>query len=125
MPENLFDKLNMTELWALVSVLVSGGIGGCAAAFAGVSQNKDIITGLTIVGYMITGMFGATVMFTFAISVLDHSFASLSDIVLVSSVAGFGTAISLFGTNMTFKFILKKLGLEIDVKIKRVDKKKP
>ena len=64
MPENNLDKLNLAELWAFMTVIISGAIGGCSAAFTNRS-NEKLITLITIGGYMITGIFGAIVMFTF------------------------------------------------------------
>ena len=81
-----------------------------------------MITALTILGYIVTGTFGAIVMFTASYNYLED----LNQIVLASSVAGFSTSLALLGTNVTFKLVLKRLGIELDISVRRVNpKEKP
>ena len=119
MPETNLAKLNWLELWAIGVVIISGGIGGCAAAFTNRSNEKSIITMMVLSGYIISGIFGALVMFAvmFTSAPLDTQ-----STILWSSLTGFSTAIALAGTNLGFKVVLKKLGIEIEVKVRKVKK---
>ena len=120
MPENNLDKLNVTELWTFIVVIISGAIGGCSAAFTTKGKDRNFITMLTLLGYCITGIFGALVMFTMTYVY----YQDFSEVILSSLLAGFSTALALISTNVTFKLVLKKLGIELQVSVKRVKPKK-
>jgi len=118
MPQDSLDKLDLTQLWAFVIVLWSGGIGGCAAAFMG--KRNPINSFMTLAGYIVTGSFGAVVMFGFLSVVIKQPLITMDQIVLWSCLTGFSTSLSMAGTNFTLKFILKKLGLELDIQLKKI-----
>jgi drug/metabolite transporter (DMT)-like permease len=123
MPENNLDKLNPAELWAFIVVIISGAIGACSGAFLTRTKEKKLLNVLSFCGYAISGVFAALLMFAMT-SKFAHQFASWEEIILWSMLTGFVTATSLVANNLVFKIIVKKLGLEIEVSVKRVPKKK-
>jgi len=123
MPENNIDKLNLPELWTFIVVILSGGIGGCSAAFTNRSNEKHLVTILTLLGYMFAGVFGSLIMFTMLSSIGEGFSGKLDTIILWSCLTGFSTAIALAGTNLGFKIVLKKLGIEFEINVRRIPKK--
>lgn len=123
MPESELDKLTMPELWIFVATMVSGAIGGCAAAFSN-KKDRKLITMLSLSGYAITGMFGALVAFAFLSTTTEDLVTNLDGIVLLSCLTGFCASVGLAGTNLGFKIILKRLGIEITINVSRIENKK-
>ena len=122
MPENNFDKFILSELWTFIVIIISSGIGGCAAAFTNHSNQKKLVTVLSICGYAITGIFGALVTFTLLSTIGQGIAGDLHSVVLWSSLTGFSTSIALAGTNIGFRLVLKRLGLEFEINVKRIPK---
>ena len=123
MPESNLDKIkNVAELWALLVVVLSGAIGGCSAAFSNMSNKKKLITMLTVMGYTVVGIFGALIAFTISSSLSENFYNELRSIILISLLTGFSTALGLIGTNLGFRLILKKLGIELHINVKRSKK---
>lgn len=125
MPESNLDKIkNVTELWALLVVVLSGAIGGCSAAFSSMSDKKKFITFLSVMGYSVVGIFGALIAFTISSSMSTDFYQELRSIILISLLTGFSTAIGLLSTNLGFRIILKKLGIELQINVTRTKNKK-
>lgn len=120
MPESNLDKIkNAAELWALLIVVLSGAIGGCSAAFSNMSNRKKLITFLTVMGYSVVGIFGALIAFSITSSLSENFYGDLKSIILISLLTGFSTALGLISTNFGFRIILKKLGIELQINVKR------
>ncbi len=120
MPESNLDKIkNVAELWALLVVVLSGAIGGCSAAFSNMSNKKKLITFLSVMGYTVVGIFGALIAFSITSSLSENFYDELKSIMLISLLTGFSTALGLVGTNLGFRIILKKLGIELQINVKR------
>lgn len=97
--------------------VVSGGLGGCTVAAHHIIKGKSIRLSFFF-GYAIIGaVFG----------LLTASYGSFlssqnwHEIIGPSILAGAGGAIALSATNLSARFILKKLGVEVVVTVKKSD----
>lgn len=123
MDHNSFEKLSGGELWTFITVLITGAVGGCAAAFTGARKEKRVLTFLSILGYGFAGLFGSITYFCMLFILNGNTETDLHSFILFSLMAGFVTSTSLAGTNLVLKLVLKKIGIEIDVEIKRTKNK--
>lgn len=119
--DDIAGTLNPAELYGFVVVLLTGAIGGCAAGIANGGVGKKELIFFHIFGYLVTGIFGALIMAAIAFDSY-HSFESLRHLVLWSLSSGFATSLALCSTNVIFKVVLKKLGIEFEVRVKRTNK---
>lgn len=126
MPQNTLNDLNMKEIFPFIMMLVTGCIGGCAAAFQKSKHDKKKIIFLSFIAYAITGSFGAILLFGISNLFFEKELAgyTFNQLSFWAAIAGFSTASALAGTNLAFHFVLDKLGIQIDIEIKKVDKKK-
>lgn len=95
---------------------VSGGVGGCAVAAHQLIGGKQSIRLSFFLAYAIIGAaFGLLTAAYGAFLVDDH----ITDIIGPSLIAGAAASIFLSGMNVTARFILKRLGMEIVVTVRR------
>ena len=103
---------------------ISGAIGGCAAASHSVftaspqSREQMLPLGTQFIGYGIFGLFTALIGVAFDrflfFNVVDVESAIASGLTL-----GFIGALSLGVTNLSMRFLLKRLGIEVTLNVKR------
>ena len=125
MPESNIIKLSISELQVFFVVLITGAIGGCAAGFAkerGFVKRKIGIAILSVIGYASTGIFGS--LFVIGMGASIGRFETFEDLIFWSLASGFATSIALVSNNLMAKLIIKKLGIEIEVDLRRIEKEK-
>lgn len=103
-----------------VIALVAGGLGGCAAASHYMLRNKEDSRPMAIyfIAYGVLGTFFGIGGFAL------HAFMGMPyngphQVVLFSLVYGFGGAAALAATNVSMKFLLRRLGIEVSVTVKQ------
>ncbi len=115
------DK-QISNLLAFLYILaaISGAAGGCLVAAHHVLRGRSI-TALFVAAYgfvgLIFGLSGVMVITAFTSSEL-----SIQSTFLIGLILGVVGSTSLAGANLSARIIMKRLGIEVDVEIRRVDK---
>jgi hypothetical protein len=117
MPKTILDA---AETFLLAIFLVSGGLGGCAAA-SKFWANGAKFRWAIFFSYLILGVFFGVMSYGVHQIV---GWQSPSSAALSSGLIAFAGATIVTGSNISAKILLKKLGIEVDVNIKRVNRDK-
>lgn len=113
MPERVHENL-IFILYVLAAV--SGGLGGCSIAAHHMISGKKAMRFAFFFAYAVIGVaFGLLTAAYGAFLVEDHP----ADIIGPSIVAGAVGALALSSMNLTARFILKQLGIEVVVTMRR------
>lgn len=107
----------------ILIVVLTGAIGGCAASFHNMRKKKSDVMAAFAVGYTIVGIFGS--LMTFAAIGIMYPISEtwpLSHIILLSGISGFVTPAALATGNFSMRVILKQIGIEVEVSVKKVEK---
>lgn len=121
MPEkHIIGNLNVSELtlgilYAIATI--AGALGGCAAGMHYYANAKTARAAFILAYVILGGIFG--VVFFAGASVLNFSVASIHELVLYSLVAGSAGSVMLFSANWTVKAIFKRLGVEVEVTLRK------
>lgn len=106
-------------LYALAAV--SGGLGGCAIAGHHILRGRS--TRLSyVLAYGIVGMVFGVLMLAYG-SIFGVEAASLDRLIGQSVLAGALGALTLASTNLSARLVLKRLGIEVIVTVRRSDDK--
>lgn len=111
--------MGKVELLLYLIATVAGALGGCAAASHRLLRQGGDKVWMYFLAYSIIGTFFGVLSFA-AHSVILTPYSGIHELTMFSLVYGFGGAIALAATNLSAKFILKKLGVEIDVRVTKV-----
>lgn len=129
MPEkHLIGNLNVSELtfgvlYAIATI--SGALGGCASGMHYYATAKTAKASF-VLAYMILGAIFGVIFFAGA-SVFSISVATVHELILYSIGAGTAGSVMLFSANWTVKAIFKRLGVEVEVTLRKggEDRRKP
>ena len=116
-PDPLF-RMQWRELIPFAVAVVSGAISGCAVSFSSARKAPDVLTAF-FVGYAICGVFGAVMALAGAWIFIPSMIGTVPKLVLFTGIAGLITSLALAGSNLTMRFILKKLGVEVVIDLRR------
>lgn len=116
--QDVLLNLRWRELVPFAVAVVSGAIGGCVA-FVHTARKTPEVVAAFFVGYVICGIFGGVMATAAAMAFAPALVDSLPELILFSGLAGLITSISLTGTNLVMRFILKRLGVEVVIGIHR------
>ena len=119
-PEPLF-RVRWPDLIPFVLAIVTGAISGYAVSFSYARRSPEVLTAL-LLGYAVCGVFGALMALACAWVFVPGLISSVAQLVLLSGVAGLITSLTLAGSNLTMRFLLKKLGVEVVVDLRRTTK---
>ncbi len=114
MPDRIINQF-ITVMYALAAI--SGGLGGCAVA------GQYVLRGGTarlsyMLAYIIIGvMFGVLVLAYGATFGVESS--SIDQVIGNSIIAGAAGSLSLASSNISARWVLKRLGIEVQVTVKR------
>lgn len=114
--------VNAAETLLVALMLVSGALGGCAVASHHLLRGKTI-TAWLFAAYGCVGAFFGLIVF-----LLVGRMAPATDLVTLlsySAIAGFLGALLLSGLNLSARFILRHLGVEVIVQANRIGDDKP
>ncbi len=103
-----------------VLAAISGAAGGCLVAAHHVLRGRNV-TALFVLAYgfvgLIFGLSGVVVITTFTSAEL-----TVQSGFLIGMIFGAVGSSSLAGANLSARVIMRRLGIEVDVEIRRVDK---
>lgn len=114
------ETLSSMATLLVVIAAIAGAFGGCAAAAhhvlaaRGPKQQRLIFFGSYA---LIGGAMGVAV--TTSTSIFGINFINFEQFVLASLAAGFMGSLALAGTNVTMKFLLKRLGIEVTLTLRK------
>lgn len=115
MPDKLIDF--WTAL-AYAIVAISGASGGCLVAAHRAMHGRAVTTVLLLAYAFIGGVFA--VAGVAALLMLTDFSVSLERLLLIGLVFGAAGSVALAGANLSIRFILRRLGIEVDVSIKKI-----
>lgn len=119
MPERIAEHLTML-LYAIAAI--SGGLGGCAAAGYQTLKGSRPRASFFLAYVSLGVLFGAL---TFAYgATFGIGINSLDTLIGPSMLAGFGGSLSLASSNISARWLLHRLGVEVEVTVKRKDKRR-
>lgn len=95
--------------------VVSGGLGGCTIAAHNVIRGKSIRPSFFLADMIIGGVFGALFASYGGMVLGKHWHEIIGPAILAGAVG----AIALSATNLSARFILKRLGIEVVVTVKK------
>lgn len=103
--------------WYAVAA-VSGGIGGCSAAAAAflVSQKEARVA--FSAAYLVLGAISAMLVFGFG-AIFQFSYTSLHELIAYSLLFGASVPVTIFSQNFVAKMVLRKLGIELQVTVRK------
>ena len=102
-------------LYAIATI--SGALGGCAAGMHYYANTKTAKWAFVIAYVILGAIFG--VIFFAGASVYNFRVGSVHELVLYSTGAGSAGSIMLFSANWTVKAIFRRLGVEVEVTLRR------
>lgn len=111
----------LRELVPFVGAIVTGAIGGCVACAQHVRTRKETVAAYSI-AYLITGAFGGLMTLALMMAFYPGVIDGWHKLFLFSGVGGVATAFALAAGNISMRVILRKLGFEVVVDIKRAGK---
>lgn len=109
-------KFDSALLVAIGVAAISGAAGGCLVISANVLRGRNV-NALLWVAYMIVGAVLAVAAFAFRYITSDAAFVG-PEIILYCIATGAIGAITLGATNLSVRFILRRLGIEVEVKVR-------
>jgi hypothetical protein len=118
--EHMVDKVLDAGLATLLAVAgISGGIGGCTIVAHNVLRGR-VMTSALVAAYVFIGfVFGiagtlmSTAVFGFA--------PSFEKLVLINLFFGMAGSIALASANLSIRFLLKRLGIEVEVTVRKTE----
>lgn len=120
MPDKTLEWLTLM-LYALAAV--SGGLGGCAVAGHHILRGRSMRTSYAL-AYGIVGMVFGVLMLAYG-SFFGVEAASIDRLIGQSVLAGMVGSLALASTNLSARWVLKRLGIEVIVTVRRSDDKGP
>jgi hypothetical protein len=119
MPDRSFDLFSLV-MYALAAI--SGGIGGCAIAGHHVLRGQPMRLSY-ILAYAIVGSTFGILMLSYG-ALFGLAATSLDSLIGHSLLAGAAGSLVLASTNLTARMVLKRLGMEVLVTVRRADEER-
>lgn len=117
MPDKLMD---FWSALAYAIVAVSGASGGCLVAAHRVIRGRSI-TAMLLLAYAFIG--GAFAVAGVAALLLFAPFqVTFERLLLIGVVLGVSGSVALAGANLSVRFLLRRLGIEIDIEVRRIER---
>lgn len=117
MPDKILDF--WTAL-AYAIVAVSGASGGCLVAAHHVIRGRSV-TAMLLLAYAFIG--GAFAVAGVAALLLFSPFqVTFERLLLIGVVLGVSGSVALAGANLSVRFLLRRLGIEIDIEVRRIER---
>lgn len=113
------DTFRLSELIPFIGAIITGAIGGCVASVQHMKTGRTTYAAFAA-AYSITGAFGG-LMALAGIAVLSPEWIrGWGELLLVTGFSGIATSLSLVAGNISMRFLLKKIGLEVTINVSRV-----
>ena len=117
-PDRIFK---LRELIPFIGAIVTGAVGGCVACVQHARSAPETIAAY-IIAYAVTGAFGG-VMALSAVTVFYPTWITgWGELFLITGTSGLVTACALAAGNLSMRFLLKQIGLEVTVNVARAKK---
>lgn len=117
MPDKILDF--WTAL-AYAIVAVSGASGGCLVAAHHAIRGRSVTAMLLLAYAFIGGVFA--VAGVAALLLFSPFQVTLERLLLIGMVLGVSGSVALAGANLSVRFLLRRLGIEIDIEVRRLDR---
>ena len=117
------DEFRLRELIPFVGAIVTGAIGGCVACFQHARTRRETVVAYTV-AYAITGAFGALMLVAGLMVFYPTMIKGWASLLMVSGISGAVVSAAMAAGNLSMRFILGKLGMEVEVSIKKTEKDK-
>lgn len=115
------DEFRLRELIPFVGAIVTGAIGGCVACFQHARTRRETVVAYTV-AYAITGSFGALMLVAGLMVFYPAMIKGWASLLMVSGISGAVVSAAMAAGNLSMRFILGKLGMEVEVSIKKTEK---
>lgn len=115
------NNITVTTLIIYIVSALSGCLGGVATASIYSLRGRPI-TAILIISYGILGIVLGVSSAAY-ISIFSDIDFSIDQIIMLSIITGLCGTATIAGTNLSFKWILRQMGLEIELKVSQCDKK--
>lgn len=120
---NMLDKpLEWLALLAYALAAISGGLGGCAIAGHHLLRGQSIRLSY-VLAYGIVGMAFGILVLAYG-SVFGVAPNSIDSLIGQSLLAGAAGSLTLASTNLSARWVLKRLGIEVFVNVRRTGKRR-
>jgi len=113
--EHFFDVLEVL-LFALA--LAAGAMGGCTVAGYQIIRDKGQLRRYLIFAYAVIGAFFGGAIYIVASHIYLYAHSTI-ELLSLSMICGFLGTLVLSATNLSAKFILRRLGIEVVVDVRR------
>lgn len=118
MPDKVIEQLALL-MYALAAI--SGGLGGCAMASSHVLRGKPARAAYILAYGMVGVVFGVLTLAWGANFGVDTR--SIDSVIGNSILVGGAGSLALASTNISARWVLKRLGIEVEVSVKRREEK--
>jgi peptidoglycan/LPS O-acetylase OafA/YrhL len=117
-PDRIFT---LSELIPFIGAIVTGAIGGCVACVQHTRSRPETIAAY-IIAYAVTGAFGGVMALSAVTVFYPKWITGWGELFLITGIAGLVTALALAAGNLSMRFLLKQIGLEVTVNVARAKK---
>lgn len=118
----LDGEFRLRELIPFVGAIVTGAVGGCVACFQHARTRRETVLAYAV-AYVMTGAFGALMALAGVSVFMPKVITGWASLFIVSGLSGIIVSSALAAGNISMRFILAKLGLEVVVDIKKTENK--
>ena len=108
----------LRELVPFIGAIVTGAIGGCVASLQRSRSRPETVAAFAI-AYAMTGAFGGLIALAAIMVFWPGWVQGWQHLFLLTGAAGVVTGMALAAGNLSMRFILSKLGLEVIVNVRR------
>lgn len=112
------EAFKLRELAPFIGAIITGGFSGCVA-FAWHARTRREALAAYAIAYSITGAFGALMTLAAAGVLVPLLVIGWNELFLISGAAGLTAALALAGANLSMRFILRQIGLEVQINVSR------
>lgn len=116
MPEKQLDMLSLL-LYAIVAA--SGALGACATASASLLRRRQMALPM-FMAYVLIGVVFSMLALAFG-SALGVQMTTIDEVIGKGLIVGSVSSATLAGCNLSMRWWLKRLGVEIEVSVRRRD----
>lgn len=113
----------LKELTPFAGAVIAGAVGGCVASIQHARTRRETVAAFAI-GYMILGVYGGLMASAAAFIFYPSLVSDWPQLFLIAGVAGVVVAGAGGLGNLTMRFALNKLGLDVTIDVKRRPSKK-
>ena len=117
MPDKSFDFLSAL---AYAIVAISGASGGCLVVAHRAIRGRTVTLVLLTAYAFIGGVFAVAGIA--ALSLFGDTGQSIERLLLTGLIMGVSGSVALASANLSIRLILRRLGVEVDVSIKKIDR---